>query len=122
MREPLEEANKYMRKEIEKNFESEGATFGNKWKGLTPGYQGQKQRKFGSQKILQATGAMRAAFVSKTTATVSTISNKAHYFKYHQSSAPRRKMPRRVMMEITRTQQAEILRFFTKYLNKLKNG
>ena len=121
-REPLTEANKYMLGEIDKNFNAEGGVVTKKWTKLSPKYETIKKRKYGDVGILHATGRMRAAFKSKIDRKKVVISNTAEYFEYHQSSAPRRKLPRRVMLDITRKQQAEIFRFFTKYLNKITNG
>lgn len=122
LREPLNEANKYMRSEIDKNYENQGQTFGDKWEKLSPTYARRKARETGNKPLLVRTGKMKRSFRSRVGSKKAVIDNPTSYFKYHQSNKPRKKLPRRVMMEIGRTQQTEINRFFTKYLNKIKNG
>lgn len=56
--------------------------------------------------ILEDTGTMRRSFYADTTATSVTIGNTAPYFKYHQSSAPRHKIPYRPMLGINDDIQA----------------
>lgn len=119
-KEPLREIDLYMNNEIQKNFSTEGSTFKRKWEPLNPDYAKQKKRKFGNKKILEASGKMKNAFTSKLFSTRLEITNNTEYFKYHQSSRSRKgNLPRRVMMAITNTQQAEIFRAFTKYINKI---
>ena len=122
LNEPLKNSNDYMRDEIDKNFAKEGRVFGNRWKRLNSKYSAVKRRRYGKTKILEATGKMKDSFKSKFFRNKVVITNPTPYFKYHQSNKPRQKMPRRVMMEITRTQQTEIYRIFTKYLHKSVNG
>lgn len=110
-------------------FASQGAVLGHPWPPLSPvtllarGHSG-KGLKFESSKqadfaglvlsrrlqggggsslnfnILDDTGTMKRSFYAKTTATSVTIGNDAPYFKYHQSSAPRHKIPYRPMLGI----------------------
>lgn len=118
MSEPIKEANRYMRAEVDKNYSQEGGVVVSKWAALSPNY---AKRKKGS-KILVKTGKMKAAFYSKFGINQVEIGNNVDYFKYHQSNKPRTKLPRRAMLEIKPQQQAEIYRFFTKFLNKITNG
>lgn len=121
--EPLKEANRYMRGQISRNFNSEGTHMGKKWAALDPDYASQKNKSHPGKQILEKTGKMKRSFKSEVSSSRVTISNAAPYFKFHQSKRPRKKLPRRVMLDITVFQQAEIYRFFTKYLNKLtRNG
>lgn len=119
MSEPIKEANRYMRGEINKNYGKEGGVVTSKWAALNPEYAKRKRK---GSKILVDTGKMKKAFYSKFGKNQVEIGNRSSYFKYHQSNKPRTKLPRRAMIEIKNEQQAEIFRFFTKFLNKITNG
>lgn len=115
-RKPLAKANKLLLKTWDQSFSTKGSTIGETWKSRTKSY---------PWKILQKSGKMRKSFKAKLGGgllkkTNTTLWNTASYFKYHQSSAPRKSnLPRRVMMKIDRQRQAEIFRFFTKHLNEI---
>ena len=96
-------------------FETEGRAVDESWSPLSRAYALQKRKKFGDAGILQASGAMRAAFATKFDATSGSIWNTASYFKYHQSRMPRTKMPRRVMMKLTENVKQMIVKNFQQY-------
>jgi len=118
MSEPLKEANAYMREQINRNYDAKGGVLTSKWQALSPEYARRKKR----GEILVETGKMKKSFFSVFSKNQVEIGNKADYFVYHQSNKPRTIIPRRAMLGITTVQQTEIYRFFTKYLNKIKNG
>lgn len=103
-------------------FDTEGGAIDEEWEPLSPAYQKQKQRKYGNGGILQATGAMRNSFTSVVTPMQTTIGNSAPYFKYHQSNAPRTKIPRRVMMKLAETQRLLVVTIFHDYFYKAINS
>jgi hypothetical protein len=73
-----------------KGFASQGGIFGESWKQLSPVYASKKGRNFPGRGIL----------VASATPTTLTIGNDTPYFKYHQSTEPRSKMPRRASMGV----------------------
>lgn len=77
---------------------SQGGVFGNKWQRLSSPYAQIKAGEYPGRGILEATGSMRKNFKSKNDQTSVLIYNKSPQFKYHQSTAPRRKLPRRQMI------------------------
>lgn len=86
-------------------FLSQGAVFGKKWPKLSPAYQRYKAkhyRTFANTMLVRSdsSDAMRNEFESVSTKTTAVIGNNAKYFKYHQSTAPRTKIPRRAMMGV----------------------
>jgi phage gpG-like protein len=83
-----------------KGFASQGGIFGESWKQLSPVYASKKGRNFPGRGILVASGTMQRNFSFSATPTTLTIGNDTPYFKYHQSTEPRSKMPRRASMGV----------------------
>lgn len=81
-------------------FASQGGVFGARWAPLNMQYAKRKFMRYPGRSPLVASGTMQKSFAHKATETSVTIGNTADYFKYHQSSEPRTKMPRRVTMGI----------------------
>ena len=100
-------------------FETEGGAIDEAWAPLSPAYEVQKERHFPGQNILTASGLMRDSFTSMIDSTSLTIGNSAEYFKYHQSSAPRTKMPRRVMMTLTENMREMVVKNFQTQLSEM---
>lgn len=83
-----------------KAFASQGGVFGNSWQQLSPVYAARKGREFPGRGILVATGKMQQGFNFNVTPDTLVIGNDTPYFKYHQSTEPRSKMPRRPMLGV----------------------
>lgn len=81
-------------------FGSQGGVFNSKWSRLSPGYAAQKSKRYPGRPPLVATGAMQNSFEHKARPESVTVTNSSPYFKYHQSSLPRTKMPRRQTMGV----------------------
>lgn len=86
-------------------FLSQGGVFGARWAKLSPAYQAYKMkhyRAFTNTILVRSDGshAMRNDFTAVSNKTGVVIGNSADYFKYHQSAAPRSKIPRRQMMGV----------------------
>jgi hypothetical protein len=83
-------------------FASMGGVFGTPWQALSPSTQAQKQQHYPQYAAvpLMRTGAMSKAFDHTATAIHLEVVNNTSYFKYHQSEAPREKIPRRQMFGI----------------------
>ncbi len=83
-------------------YESQGGALGMPWAKLAPSTQAFKIKHYVQYAAvpLMATGAMKSSFTSKASARQLVVSNTAPYFVYHQSSAPRHKLPRRAMFGI----------------------
>lgn len=105
-------------------FESHGGVYGTPWKALSPATVAFKSRHFRQFAAvpLQATGEMRRSFAYHASATHLEIINEAPYFKYHQSTEPRKKLPRRPMFAINRDVKAIIRHSFEKAMAKKIGG
>lgn len=87
-------------------FLSRGQIFGKPWQPIKN--VSSRSRKYVGQP-LERTGKMRNSFVAVAGKTQVQITNSAPYFKYHQSSAPRRVLPRRVMLGVNNPIKAKTL-------------
>jgi phage gpG-like protein len=93
-------------------FESEGEAIDEVWAPLSPKYAIRKEKTYPGTGLLEATGLMRESFWSLVDPTSLTIGNAAEYFKYHQSTAPRMKIPRRAMLKLTENMREQIVKNF----------
>jgi hypothetical protein len=90
------------------SFLSQGSVFGKHWNKLADGTTKSKSKKYPGRQPLERSGAMRSGFRAKTAPMQLTISNAVSYFGYHQSSEPRRVLPRRVMIGYNNTIKTKI--------------
>lgn len=92
-------------------FNSNGGVFGTPWPALNPIYAKRKavgvlhglnkgKDAYPGRNILVRTGVMQGSFIATPDQQSVTISNTAPYFKYHESTEPRTKIPYRPMLEI----------------------
>lgn len=81
-------------------FASQGGILGTRWASLNPIYAKNKAKRYPGRGILVKTGNMQRSFVARTTHESVEVTNTAPYFKYHQSSESRSKMPYRPMMSV----------------------
>jgi phage gpG-like protein len=79
-------------------FLSQGGVFGKRWQPIADGTRKYKTKHYTGKGILERTGNMRKSFTFTATKDSVMVTNTATYFKYHQSSEPRTKLPRRVMI------------------------
>lgn len=94
-------------------FDTEGMAIDEQWSPLSRAYASRKAKEYGEDTgILQATGTMKNSFTSFFDPTTLIVWNAAEYFKFHQSSLPREKIPRRVMMKLTDDLKAAVVRNF----------
>jgi len=96
---------------------SQGGVFGSGWKPLSARYAARKAKLYPGRPILVATGTMKDSFNYSATSTSVLVGNTAPQFKYHQSSEPRTKIPRRPMLgvndQIKRMVREELTREIT---------
>ena len=95
-------------------YTSEGSTYGTPWAPLSPKYEAQKAKRWGSTTILVASGRMKGSNTLMTTDTYLIVQNTTDYAIYHQQGTP--KMPQRVLMVIDDTRQKQIVDLFTQTL------
>ncbi len=83
-------------------FNSQGGVYGNVWPRLSPRTIATKMRLYPQyvNSPLIASRKMVNSFVAVSNETSVVISNEMPYYKYHQSTLPRRKIPRRQMAGI----------------------
>jgi phage gpG-like protein len=93
-------------------FDLEGQMFGQRWAPVKPAYDTFKRTHAMLFGTLQFSGKMQGSFDSQVGDTEAEVSNSASYFVYHQSSAPRTKLPRRKMIGIDETQKRYVLQVF----------
>lgn len=97
---------------VAKAFDSEGGSTGAPWAPLTPSTNADRVRKGfpPAHPILQRSGKLRraltigegAAIISSPTSMQYVVSQQeTPYFKYHQSNAPRKRLPRRAPVLLT---------------------
>jgi|SRR5579885_1723024 len=98
----LEASAKELMKSFQLNFDARGGLFGG-WAARKKSY---------PWPLLEKTGAMRGSFYQQITPDKLVIGNRAPYFPYHQSNAPRTRLPRRVMMAIDETRAVLIVKAF----------
>lgn len=79
-------------------YASQGGVFGEPWAPLSPKYAEWKAEHFPGRPPLVLSGDMQRSYYAETGPQSVFISNKAEYFKYHQSTDARSKMPRRATM------------------------
>lgn len=116
LRVPISQAVAYMNKEIQKQHDTSGTRFGQRWAALSAPYSARKASIWGNKPILEASGKMRRGYRDEIRNDYGKISNPTPYFKFHQLGT--RKMPERVMMKIDETRQRRILKFFSDYIHK----
>ena len=105
---PLQDSSKTLLKTFDMNFDSQGNTLGAPWKPRLEPY---------GWPLLQKTGLMRHGFGAAFGTDFVTLYNGAPYFKYHQSSAPRKtRLPRRVMMKIDEIRRQQIIKYFQAWI------
>ena len=101
LKDPFRRTGWFIWGEVRRNYDSQGAHFGRRWapvKRATP------------PPPLVKTGRMRARWNIDADDTGLEFSNQQDYFKYHQSNRPRRKLPRRVMLELTHDMRRKAIR------------
>ena len=81
-------------------FNSQGGVFGSAWSPLARRTVLRKAVKYPGRPPLVATGKMRDSFTYSASSRQVLVGNKMDYFKYHQSTLPRKRLPRRQMMAI----------------------
>ena len=89
-------------------FASRGQLLGEPWPRLSDDYAGQKAKSYPGRPTLVRTGQMQRGFDFQATNMSVTISNNDPKFKYHQSSAPRTKIPRRAMIGVYQGLDTEV--------------
>lgn len=99
-------------------FASRGGVLGQNWPRLSPAYAAQKAKRYPGRPVLVRTGVMQRSFTSKPSNMSVTISNDAPWFKYHQSSAARTKIPRRVMIGVYNGMQSDVTNIIARALTK----
>lgn len=104
--EPLQASATELMHSFDTNFASEGQLFG--------GWEARKQDY--PWPILQRTGFMKGNFQSDVGRDEAVLTNPTDYFPYHQSNAPRTKLPRRVMMKIDQERKVFIQKAFQAYI------
>lgn len=98
---------RYYRIEIDKNYVTQGALWG-RWARRTRPY---------PWKLLYRSGKMASSFRYDVGSSSLVISNPTDYFKYHQSSKPRRSaLPRRIMMDVQEEQRQMVVKILQKHV------
>lgn len=119
-KEPLAEIGKDLVKYFSKQpLQSRGGVFGTPWAKLAQSTQAGKKlhyRQYVNVPLMR-TGKMMKSFNSKVEPLGLVISNSVPYFKYHQSTASRHKIPWRPMMLINQPVKDMIQTTISEYIN-----
>lgn len=110
-------------------FGSEGSHGGTPWPALSPPYAAWKAAHYGQKPILVRTGALKTSLTAAGSGdmlfqpgrTGMSWGTHVSYSVYHQSPAPRRRLPRRPMVMLTETAKREIPRLVQAHLMR-ENG
>jgi len=110
--------------EVEKRFKSQGSYSGKGWPRLKLSTLKDRKRKgYPPGPILVRSGALRDSLVSNTMNTINTVRRKyweygsrIPYAIYHQSTRPRRKLPRRAFLFISNKFRLRTIRAFHSYV------
>jgi phage gpG-like protein len=101
LRSPMNEiGNQAARYYANQGMNSQGGVFGAAWTPLKRRTLARKSRTYPGRPPLVATGKMRDSFTFSASSKSVLVGNNAPYFKYHQSTLPRKRLPRRQMMGI----------------------
>jgi phage gpG-like protein len=114
---PLWKSAQFILKDVERNFNTEGALVGG-WTPLAEStVKGRLREGYGgAHPILQRTGALKKSFYSYVDTKRAIISSKSPYFVYHQSRQARKRIPRRAMLVLVENTRQNIVEEFHKFL------
>lgn len=101
MHETMDAIGEAMAKFGEANIEAEGGLLDAQWKPLSQNYLNRKLKMYNVTHELVATGKMKSSFAWNASENSVEVGNNTPYWKYHQSSAPRTKMPYRPTIGFT---------------------
>lgn len=105
-KEPLRRIEEEVLKSFQDNFDARGGLFGG-WPPAKKDY---------GHPLLEDSGAMRSNFQSRIGKDFVRLYNPTSYFVYHQSNAPRSKLPRRVMMKLDQQRKTFIVKAFQEHI------
>lgn len=109
------EAKRYFSGQV---FASRGGAINQRWAPLNAAYAVWKARHYAGRPPMIRTGALQQSFTSDATNTSVTIGNDSPYFKYHQSTAARKRLPRRAMIGMYSQLQSDALQIINDVLLK----
>lgn len=111
---PLAASAQELIKSFDMNFDRRGAMFGG-WVARKKNY---------PWPLMEKTGRLRGGFYSHTGKEQAVVGNAMMdaYGKYHQSNQSRRKMPRRVFMEIDEARRNYIIKAFQRHIVESTRG
>lgn len=95
-------------------FTTKGKAVGSTWAPLSPATIARKAH--GNTPLIE-TGRMQSSFTKAVHPDYAVIGNDTPYFKYHQSNQPRKRLPRRVMMQMGNRQKEMVQREFVRAFN-----
>jgi phage gpG-like protein len=104
---------------VKRQFASEGAQGGEAWASLAPATQAERRRRgFGpGHPILQRSGDLLRSLTTLNSDAISVHAplyyargTGVEYFAFHQSRAPRKRLPRRAMIELRADDKSELFR------------
>lgn len=102
----------------ETTFEFEGVNLGLPWPDLSQPYKDKKRVEFSGKGILERTGDLRKGWRTEVNKEFALIENKVPYGIYHQSTKPRKRLPRRALMHFNEQSKQYIVNEFASDLAK----
>ena len=116
MKGPMRTVSKFLTHYYSQAFVSQGGVFGMPWPRLNRYYEVEKHKRYPGRPPLIATGRMQRGFKYQVFRNGTVIHNPTPYFKYHQSSAPRSRLPRRLMMAINSEVEFRVFSIINQYV------
>lgn len=101
---------------------SAGQVFGTTWPKLSTAYANRKRKLYADAPMMVASGALQAGFRYTAGMTSVKIYNTQDYWKFHQSTEPRTKIPFRPSAGINRANVEKIKELVTEHINGLLAG
>ena len=114
---PLRKSGEIIMRDVKQNFQTQGGLVGG-WQPLKPAtIKSRISAGFGASPVLVNTGAYRDSFESRVSSKRLIVGSfGVDYHKYHQSTKPRTKIPRRQTLFLREDTKREIVRHFQEYI------
>lgn len=115
--EPLKKTGRMMQSEALANFPAKGKVFGESWPPLSPTTVKIKEKEWSGKPMMVRTGTLKGSFGMERGKDYVEVSNPVFYALFHQRGTSR--MPRRVLLKITKRQVDKIAQIFSGWVKRI---
>ena len=118
-KQPFRDVKDFQLKEVQKNFNSEGGTIGEKWKPLKPKTIAQRVALgYGAGPILQRSGKLKKSIKQKSLSNNRLeVGSDSKYYEFHQLGT--KKNPMRQILGHSKSMISRVVDIFSRYINNL---